>query len=87
MLASVFGNPTVLTRALMREIFGMNDKTKMKDKVNDLRSFKIGLENFHCIMNNQGCHVELDSDSVWRELFVRLPYWLQHKFEKNCREG
>ena len=36
-LAWDFGNLMVLTQAFMRELFGMNDKTKVRDMVNNLR--------------------------------------------------
>ena len=35
-------------------------------------------------MCNHGRHIELDSDSVLQELFVKLPDWLQREFKKNC---
>ena len=45
MLASDFGNATVLTCTFMRDILGSNDKNKICENVSDLHLFKIGLEN------------------------------------------
>ena len=80
-LVSDFGSPTVLTRPFMQDMLGTNDKTKLLDNAHDLRLFKIGLENFSCIMVSQEHRLELDSELVLQYLFHCLSDWLRHIFE------
>ena len=46
-LANDFGNALSLTRVFMKDILGSNDKGRVRETVSNIRTFKVGLENFY----------------------------------------